>query len=254
MAGKKMGRLLITSKYEFRGQNKRKLFFLCECDCGASLWIHSYALKKGRKSCGCVKVLGKYKKDYGLAMFNNVLSSYINSAENRSLDWNLTVEHVKSIMESDCHYCGSPPSNVRKSNSDNGDFIYNGIDRKDSRIGYTIDNCVAACSACNYAKGSLTYLQFLSLIARVYLNRVMGKTSVKFGQYSEDLCIANLKLFKVCDLKDKIAKGEIECSNEQKELLLKQDIELCKTRAHLKSELDKIIMGYKAIFEAKNYG
>jgi hypothetical protein len=61
---------------------------------------------------------------------------------------------------SDCHYCGTPPQKHKK-------LVYTGIDRKDSSLGYTVDNCVSCCTTCNTAKGTKPYAVFIE-----YLNRI----------------------------------------------------------------------------------
>lgn len=48
---------------------------------------------------------------------------------------------------------------------------YNGIDRIDDSIGYTIDNCVTCCRTCNWAKGNKDYSEFLFYIDRLIKNR-----------------------------------------------------------------------------------
>lgn len=44
---------------------------------------------------------------------------------------------------------------------------YNGVDRKDNSIGYTIDNCVTACKLCNYAKKAMSYDNFIDWLDRI---------------------------------------------------------------------------------------
>jgi hypothetical protein len=49
-----------------------------------------------------------------------------------------------------------------------GNYVYNGIDRIDSSIGYVIENCISCCGRCNVAKMSESQQDFLSWIDRVY--------------------------------------------------------------------------------------
>jgi hypothetical protein len=48
-----------------------------------------------------------------------------------------------------------------------GVYIYNGIDRVDNTRGYSIDNCVACCKQCNWAKRELPQQEFIDWIHRV---------------------------------------------------------------------------------------
>jgi len=71
-------------------------------------------------------------------------------AKHRSLDWTLKDEDAVDMMSSPCAYCGNLPE----------DGI-NGIDRMDSSLGYTPDNCVPCCKTCNFLKACLDPLTFI---------------------------------------------------------------------------------------------
>ena len=47
---------------------------------------------------------------------------------------------------------------------DEDDFNYNGIDRKDSNLGYTNENCVPCCKVCNNGKRDLPYSEWLEYL------------------------------------------------------------------------------------------
>jgi hypothetical protein len=51
---------------------------------------------------------------------------------------------------------------------DNGDFIYNGLDRVDSMKGHTPDNVVPCCYRCNCAKNNMSFNDFISHIEKMY--------------------------------------------------------------------------------------
>lgn len=51
------------------------------------------------------------------------------------------------------------------------ELVANGIDRKDSNVGYIFENCVTCCSTCNRAKGKLTEEEFVSMCQKVVLHR-----------------------------------------------------------------------------------
>lgn len=60
------------------------------------------------------------------------------------------------------HYCGGYSSdwNIKSRG--------NGIDRKDSNVGYVYENCVPCCSKCNFVKNKIPYKDFLHYIRRLY--------------------------------------------------------------------------------------
>lgn len=75
---------------------------------------------------------------------------------------------------------------------------------------------------------------------------------MKIGELIEKLAIANIKLFNVCDEKANAAADPSAYSKEQLVDLMKKDIALCKERASLKSELDRLL-GDGGV-EVKMYG
>jgi hypothetical protein len=46
-------------------------------------------------------------------------------------------------------------------------YIYNGIDRVDSNIGYTLENCVPCCEAVNRMKMDLSKEEFIELCREI---------------------------------------------------------------------------------------
>jgi hypothetical protein len=80
-----------------------------------------------------------------------------------------------------CHYCGRNPfriyniGNCREGSyyttdeqKENGNFVYNGIDRIDSTKSHTSDNLVPCCWVCNRAKANKPVEEFLEWIELVY--------------------------------------------------------------------------------------
>lgn len=69
-----------------------------------------------------------------------------------------------------CQYCGrSDKNSISIKAAGRGkwifkDFKYNGIDRVDSNIGYTQDNCVPCCAVCNRGKRDMGLDQWLSYL------------------------------------------------------------------------------------------
>jgi len=70
-------------------------------------------------------------------------------ATSRGITWELNKIDVAKLITQPCHYSGHSPN------------PYNGLDRVDSSKGYSIDNVVPCCHACNCAKNSMSTEQFI---------------------------------------------------------------------------------------------
>ncbi len=87
---------------------------------------------------------------------------YRQNALRRNLEFQLTPGEFKVITEQKCYYCGG------YSQDRDPRFSGNGIDRKDSSLGYLIDNCVPCCVTCNFIKNNMHFNDFLEYIRRLY--------------------------------------------------------------------------------------
>jgi hypothetical protein len=104
----------------------------------------------------------------GEAAFNALYGSYKKSATHyRKVSFELSKEVFKEMTQGNCFYCGSEPRSIRKELV-SGNFIYNGIDRVDSNLGYTIENVVSCCSICNFMKRDLQVKEFINHIKKIY--------------------------------------------------------------------------------------
>ena len=140
--------------------------WLCLCDCGNKVIIRGDSLACGQSTnCGCVRVLPD-----GEASFHGVVSTYKANSKTRGINWELTNEQVKDITQQLCFYCGIPPAQNYRNDNGKGDYIYNGIDRIDSKIGYIPSNVVPCCKKCNWAKQQMTYEEFVGWVSAVYNN------------------------------------------------------------------------------------
>jgi hypothetical protein len=150
-------------------------YYKCLCDCGTErevLWTN--IKKKKSLSCGCLnreitsKRSSMFRKPFGESDFNHLFLVYKRGAEKRNILFNLSKEEFKDLTGGNCHYCGQKPRQTTgrsKYIKVNGEYVYNGIDRKDNNIGYLLSNCVTACKICNYAKHTLGYVEFLEWVA-----------------------------------------------------------------------------------------
>ena len=139
----------------------------CICDCGTKFITTTKQVQKGvRKSCGCRRDMNKYKAlPTDVAIQRHYKYRYTSSAKRRNIHWNLSVEEFNNFIKMNCHYCGVSPNLEVKTRFHK--MKVNGIDRKNSSIGYEVNNCVPCCEICNRAKNDLTYDEFLGYINRI---------------------------------------------------------------------------------------
>jgi len=78
--------------------------------------------------------------------FRVIRNNYQSKARWRGLAFKLTGGQLELLFESDCAFCGVPPSNG------GAGVRYTGIDRVDNAKGYETGNCVPSCFHCNHAK------------------------------------------------------------------------------------------------------
>lgn len=179
LTGQRFGRLIVLKFSHYReypeGDKVRKrAIFTCQCDCGDVKDIPAIQLGKGTSSCGCLLrevAAEKGRKSalpYGDASLNKLYGTYQTQARNRSLDFNLTKTQFMKLISSNCYYCGQIPAQLAGELKGNGRARYNGIDRVDNSIGYTIENCVPCCDMCNHAKKNHSQSDFLNWVQRLY--------------------------------------------------------------------------------------
>lgn len=154
--------LLATNELKvFPGKDRGRTKRLCYCDCGNETWVVSTLLHNGNtKSCGCHQRMTRSLSP-GQAARNQVLDGYVRDAQKRGFEWDLTDNAFDALTSGDCFYCGQPPAKEKVTRGNNGSFLYNGIDRKDSSLGYHPDNVVSCCYICNRAKNSMSYEDFV---------------------------------------------------------------------------------------------
>lgn len=161
----KFGRLTLVRQTTLHGRPAWE----CLCDCGAMTVVQAKRLLRadgrGTKSCGCA---GNWKarklplREYAV---QRLLGRYKRGASKRTLFWNLSDSSFDLLLERNCFYCGTSPSTklIRKGET----FLYSGIDRLNSRLGYTTDNTVPCCATCNRMKSDMSYGEFILHIQKI---------------------------------------------------------------------------------------
>jgi len=156
--------------------HSRAIVWLWQCDCGNQIEREAALVKSGNThSCGCYR-RDLLSKGEGEAAFNRLYSSYMSGAKERRLEFCLTKDAVRVLTSLCCFYCGAEPQGVYRASG--GNYLYNGIDRLDNTVGYTVDNCVPCCTTCNFAKGHMSLDAFSE-----WLMRIRNGTSTFFSSY-----------------------------------------------------------------------
>lgn len=159
-AGDQFGKLRVLSIFD-------RLHIECLCACGRVTNASKYQLlslksRTKKVSCGCARSLSP-----GVAASNVLFNRRRREASKRGLAWGLSKDDFLRMSKENCFYCGSEPVSKHRERNFNGAYTYNGIDRKENQIGYSLDNCVTCCAECNFAKGVLSSSQWISLCRRV---------------------------------------------------------------------------------------
>ena len=182
--GKRYKALTVT-RFIKMDETKKHSYWECLCDCGKMAVVRSNNLVNGHtQSCGCKKLKNpinavKRRKPDGDAAFCSVYTGYKSSAKKRHISFNLSKVDFKKLCLDKCFYCNCAPRNILGSWLISGTFTYNGIDRVNNTLGYSIDNCVPCCKICNFMKKNLTQEEFLNHVESIYRNTRKGKANEK---------------------------------------------------------------------------
>ncbi len=109
---------------------------------------------RGKRRCPACIALGDHDQ---WLKYRSVVSRHKDLEEREEADLGPVVsyEDWQSLIQDECHYCGGACS---------------GLDRLDSRLGYSISNVVGSCRRCNVAKHSDSLSDFLSHLQAMYLH------------------------------------------------------------------------------------
>lgn len=131
--------------------------FDCIDGCGREVRVSSGSLYTTTCKCRvCASRTRPYQHIYG----------YLTAvARHRQLDVSLTYEDLLDFVNIDeCTYCGSKIEWEMWSSAGNSYSKAYNLDRKDNTKGYSKDNCVVCCTACNFIRrDELTHEEMLVL-------------------------------------------------------------------------------------------
>lgn len=180
LLGKRFTRLVVLEEVVVEDKHHHRKW-KCSCDCGKITYPLQQSLLNGStKSCGCLAIERSIESTSVIdSGFRSLWCRYKSQAEERNLSWELTKKQFKELTQSPCYYTGRPPSNehisahsrTRRNRGlapkEGGIYTYNGVDRLDSSIGYTVENCVSCCESANLAKQSLSHDDFIAMCKEI---------------------------------------------------------------------------------------
>jgi hypothetical protein len=144
LVGKKFKNLTVIERH---GSTKfRNATWLCKCECGNLKIASTINLKNGHTtSCGC-----RYRKRPYESLYNR-LTNECRRRNNKLARLELTYEEFLEFTNiKECHYCHDIICWKKY-----GDTHCTNLDRKDSLLPYTKNNCVVCCTRCNRGKSNL---------------------------------------------------------------------------------------------------
>ena len=147
-------------------------WFKCQCKCGktfhrAGSHIVDGIRRNSCQSCGCQRpriTSERTRLSGDEANFRSLLSSYKKAARKRKHEWNIDEDFFRSITKGRCFFCGKEPFATHAVSTAGDPYIYNGIDRVDSSVGYEEQNCVSCCWGCNRMKGMMSVVEFIQKV------------------------------------------------------------------------------------------
>jgi len=173
LKGQTFGRLLALEPTDKRDSNG-SVIWKCVCTCGTKVEVSSWALNDNSdvisktQSCGCLNrehcaAVGRSQRK---RPYEHTYLTLKRAAAFRKRTISLTFEEfLEFTYVRECHYCGAPITWTEYSTNKGGrhNQAYN-LDRKDSVLGYTKDNCVVCCARCNYGKSDrFTYEEWVDM-------------------------------------------------------------------------------------------
>jgi hypothetical protein len=155
-----------------------------QCECGKTKDVQLNNVTGGHSVCcgynPCKIPFNKNKRNPETT-YNSIYYAYKKGAIDRGHVFDLTKDEFKSFLDKRCYYCNDDPSSLYQiKNSKTGEvragipLIYNGIDRIDNLLGYTMDNSITCCETCNRMKRAHEYNFFLNHVKKIYENKFGG--------------------------------------------------------------------------------
>lgn len=170
LVGQRFGRLHVVGRAPDRTSpgTSSRVMWRCICECGATKDVRGKYLRSGHtKSCGGGGACHSKAKPSGVAAALYVYRYYRRNAVSTGRTFELSLEQFLDLTQRSCFYCDTMPGTLARAPRRNGEFVYNGLDRFDSALGYTTDNVVPCCGTCNYMKQGLSASEFVERCRRI---------------------------------------------------------------------------------------
>ncbi len=168
LLGMTFGRLTVVAWAGYkRRAGSRIANWICTCSCGKRRTVAATDLNGNHlHSCGCYirencRRVGKSARLADqLGEKRCLFRANKRGAAQRGYTWSLSFDEFCHLTAERCSYCHVEPSRTSVLSEWSLPLTYNGVDRLDNSQGYTVDNCVTACSSCNFAKGGRSIADF----------------------------------------------------------------------------------------------
>mgnify|MGYP001139949712 CR=1 FL=1 len=152
-----------TNNYSKSGQILWELL----CKCGEICYATSSDLKRNRRNF-CKKCRDQVAD---LSPYKSLYGNYKRHANRRGYTFELGIDQFINIVQSNCNYCGEEPNQWYKKEGSRKGIFYNGIDRQDNTLGYTLENAKPCCKFCNLAKKTFPAEELVAWLNRVALRK-----------------------------------------------------------------------------------
>jgi hypothetical protein len=139
---------------------------------------------------------------------------YIKDTCTRNIPFDLTFEQYEHIVGEPCYYCDI--TELEKG--------FNGIDRKNSDVGYIVENCASCCKMCNKLKGTLDDICFIKRIGHILSYNRAIDAQISFHELFGNHIAGDYKKF-IKNANDR--EIQFELSLEQFENVTKENCYIC---------------------------
>ena len=159
----------------FHHKTSKHDFWNAKCICGKETVLRGDVIKKQRSnSCHGCTMRGKPSRsrlsNREQVLFNTKYSIYKSTAKSDDRKFELSKAEFTILITSKCHYCLTAPNTLMKDQFSDTAILIHGVDRIDSSIGYTTQNCVSCCAVCNYMKNDSSIQAFKVHVAKIHAN------------------------------------------------------------------------------------
>jgi hypothetical protein len=152
----------------------------------------------------------------------------LRSAKDKGIPYELTDELFEDLSNSECFYCGRVPSE--------GDF--NGLDRLNSSVGYTMDNVRACCKECNLSKGAMWPHDFIAQTGRIVYFHTQSRAAAELFTDTEYFS-ANGSAFHKYVNRAKLKNLEFTITESDHAIITSQNCYLCGNRPEFGCGIDR---------------